>query len=456
MKAAQAVGLEEKEEVKKPVLAGEVEKSIALGRSGLIRNQKRAAVNLSRLSKDSDRVRNQIVDEGGILPIIQMCRSKSQEVQLLAFLTMGQLARTNSNRTKMLENGAVVLLLEGLKHKKYEVRSASVFALGNMGEYEEARLRIISEGACPGLIKFLGEGFRENSLEEELQCLDAIHKLSQHQKNHMRMVRDNILPILFEIVQSALKSNRHKSLAMKSLAEITKSENTHKKIADFDQVTGVRRIIRLCEYYDDSVRVYAAEAVGNLAQNPVLIQKLTEDDVLHPLKNMLKSEKVNVVLNAVKAVYSLARDPQNQKLIVRENFIPHLLKRSNCGSDEIEQLVVLTLCQLARSNVNRPKILFHGGFKPLIYNAQYGKTEELKRVSQDVLSNLFQLPGAKRDELVRRAAEKFKQGLRSRQGEFGSAQNEAKTKNTNKRATAAEIIFAGGGNDEDSSDDDKG
>ena len=98
MKAAQAVGLEEKEEVKKPVLAGEVEKAIALGRSGLIRNQKKAAVNLARLAKDSDRVRNQIVDEGGILPIIQMCRSKSQEVQLLAYQCMGQLALTQSNR----------------------------------------------------------------------------------------------------------------------------------------------------------------------------------------------------------------------------------------------------------------------------------------------------------------------------------------------------------------------
>lgn len=98
VKAAQAVGLEEKEEVKKPVLAGEVEKSIALGRSGLIRNQKKAAVNLWRLSKDSDRVRNQIVDEGGILPLIQMCRSKSQEVQLLAFRSMGELAKTHTNR----------------------------------------------------------------------------------------------------------------------------------------------------------------------------------------------------------------------------------------------------------------------------------------------------------------------------------------------------------------------
>lgn len=267
-------------------------------------------------------------------------------------------------------------------------------------------------------------------------------------------MRDGVLPTLFEIVQSALKSNRHKSLAMKTIAEITKNESTHKKIADFEQTTGVRRIIKLCDYYDDSVRVYAAEAVGNLAQNPVLIQKLTEEGVLDAMKKMLKSEKENVVKNAIKAVYSLARDTQNQKLIVRENFIPHLLRRAHCGVEEIEQLVVLTLAQLARCTVNRPKILFHGGFKPLIYNAQYGKTDELRRVSQDVLSNLFQLPGAKRDELVRKAAEKFKQGLRTRQGEFGSAaQKDTKAKSKQKRQTAAEIIFAGGGNDDDSSDD---
>lgn len=325
-----------------------------------------------------------------------------------------------------------------------------------MGEYEDARLRIISEGACPGLIKFLGEGFRDNSLEEELMCLEALHKLSGHTKNHMRMVRDGILPILFEIVQSALKSNRHKVFAMKTIAEICKSESTHKKIADHDQMTGVRRIIKLCDYYDDNVKIYAAEAVGNLAQNPVLISKLTEDDVLDPLKKMLKSQRENVVLNSVKALLSLARDPTNQKLIVRQNFIPHLINRANCGSDEIEQTVVLTIAQLARCNVNRPKILFHGGFKPLIYNAQYGKTEELRRVSSDVLSNLFQLPGAKRDELVRRAAEKFKQGLRNRQGEFGSAKKDAKKESKTKRQTAAEIIFSGGGNDDDSSDDEKG
>ena len=66
--------------------------------------------------------------------------------------------------------------------------SLRVILPGNMGEHEEARLRIISEGAVPGMIKFLKEEHRENSLEEELMCLEAIYSLSQHQKNHMRMV----------------------------------------------------------------------------------------------------------------------------------------------------------------------------------------------------------------------------------------------------------------------------
>lgn len=115
VKAAQAVGLEEKEEVRKPVLAGEVEKSIALGRSGLIRNQKKAAVNLCRIAKDSDRVRNQIVDEGGIMPLVQMCKSKSGEVQLLAYQTMAQLALTSSNRCSgELSPGVRLLSLQPL------------------------------------------------------------------------------------------------------------------------------------------------------------------------------------------------------------------------------------------------------------------------------------------------------------------------------------------------------
>eukprot|EP00286_Rhodomonas_abbreviata_P002262 CAMPEP_0181347824 /NCGR_PEP_ID=MMETSP1101-20121128/34081_1 /TAXON_ID=46948 /ORGANISM="Rhodomonas abbreviata, Strain Caron Lab Isolate" /LENGTH=449 /DNA_ID=CAMNT_0023460057 /DNA_START=389 /DNA_END=1734 /DNA_ORIENTATION=+ len=420
IKVAQAVGLEEKKEERRPAMPGEVEKSIAMGRSGLIRNQKKAAINLYRLSRDSDRVRNQIVEEGGLLPLIQMYRSKSSEVQLLSLKTLGELAKTSSNRVKMHENGAIVPLLEGLKHKKYDIRETSVWAIGNIAEYDEARIRLVAEGCTPGLIKFLNEGTKENSLEAELIGLKAAHILSQHSKNHTRMVRDNMLPTLFDVVHSPLKSIKHKSLAMKTLAELSKHESNHKRIKDLGETSGLKRIIKLVGYYDDSVRIYAAATVENLAQNQSLVGELVDQDVLIPLKEMLKSDKHHAVLRSVKAICALAKDSDNQKKIVQENMIPHLLKKAHCGVDEIEEAVTKTLALLAQSNVNRPKILFHGGFKPLIYNMNYGKNEEIKKESKEVVANLFKLPGAKRDELVRKAADKFRVGMGARDGDtFG-------------------------------------
>lgn len=129
------------------------------------------------------------------------------------------------------------------------------------------------------MIKFLNEGQMENSLDAELIGLKAVLELSQHSKNHTRMVRDNILPTLFDVVHSPLKSNKHKSLAMKTLAELSRHEQNHRRIKDLGESTGLRRIIALCSYYDDSVRIHAAATVENLAQNNTYSGELVDDGV---------------------------------------------------------------------------------------------------------------------------------------------------------------------------------
>jgi len=260
-------------------------------------------------------------------------------VQLLSIKTIAELAKTTKNRVTMLENGACTPVLDALKHKRYEVREAGIHAVSNLGEYDEAKKRIVADGATPGIIKFLAEGYKDNSLEAEITGLTAALKLSQTPANHTRMVRDNILPTLFEFVHSPLKSNKHKSIAMQTLAELCKHENNHKRIVDLSDGTGTQRIIALCGYYDDAVRIHAAEAVEHLAVNPILVQKLAQEGVVKPLKDMLKTNKHHAVLRSVKALCALAQDPENQKMIVRENMIPHLLKKSNCGVDEIETTI---------------------------------------------------------------------------------------------------------------------
>jgi hypothetical protein len=94
---------------------------------------------------------------------------------------------------------------------------------------------------------------------------------------------------------------------------------------------------------------------------------------------------------------------------------------------------------------------------------QYGR-DELKEQSRQVLSNLFKMPGAKRDMLVKKAVTKFKDGGQKRRDEgtyglgggggFGKGGGGKGGGRGGKATNAAALIYGRGGNDDDSSDED--
>ena len=130
------------------------------------------------------------------------------------------------------------------------------------------------------------------------------------------------------------------------------------------------------------------------------------------------------------------QDPLNQIKIVQLGCLDALMKLSRCGVDELEATATRTLGRLAKNNINRPKMLYKGAVKPLVYNAQYaarcrralppraaatrdvrgryGASEESKMHSKTVLSGLFKTDAHKRDSMVRKAADKFKALLKKR------------------------------------------
>ena len=60
----------------------------------------------------------------------------------------------------------------------------------------------------------------------------------------------------------------------------------------------------------------------------------------------------------------------NQIKIVQLGALDALMKLSRCGVDELEATATRTLGRLAQNNINWPKMLYKGAFKPLVYNAQ--------------------------------------------------------------------------------------
>ncbi len=104
---------DEKEPEKRPVVPGEVEKSIVLARSNLIRNQKKAAMNLHRLASDSDHIRYLIVQEGGVVPLINMFKAKSSEVQEYCLRALGEVIKImRLNSIDVIINRFVYLALQ--------------------------------------------------------------------------------------------------------------------------------------------------------------------------------------------------------------------------------------------------------------------------------------------------------------------------------------------------------
>lgn len=72
------------------------------------------------------RIRNQIVDEGAVVPLITMSKAKSAEVLELVLKTLGELAKTPDNRQKIVDNGGCTPMVDGLKHKKFAIRMVRV------------------------------------------------------------------------------------------------------------------------------------------------------------------------------------------------------------------------------------------------------------------------------------------------------------------------------------------
>ena len=278
-------------------------------------------------------------------------------------------------------------------------------ALLRIVEYEEARPKLVSEGITNPIVQLLGA----DNLEVELTVIRLAARLAAHPKNHLRMVRDGILKPLFAIIRSQMKSVGHKKFAMAALAELCTSPDNHRKVCE-DQ--GMQTIVGMVAFYSEDVRPFAAVACERLCDNPSLSRALVEEGLLSHLVPMLKSGKYKMQLTAACALSALAENRDNSLLIVREGGLIPLIRLSRCGKDDLEAAAGLGLARVAKNPINRPKLLFHGGFKPLIYNAQYGATEEVRDTCMDVLASLFKTSAHRKDELVRKAAEKFKSGMK--------------------------------------------
>jgi hypothetical protein len=121
------------------------------------------------------------------------------------------------------------------------------------------------------------------------------------------MVRDGILPRIFAVLRSPMKSIKHKHYACVILSEVCTPPDNHRQICEEG---GLNAMVALCGHFSDEVRSFAALAVERLGENSALRRPLVEAGVVPPLVIMLGAVKLFSQKNAALALGSLAQVPK--------------------------------------------------------------------------------------------------------------------------------------------------
>lgn len=270
-------------------LPSEIAKSVALSRSGLIRNQKMAALNLYRLSQISHDARLHIVYEGGLLPLTAMSKSKSLETQILSLKILGELSKAILNRQSMLENGVSSSLIEALSHSSMDVKRAALLGLENLSSDHHVACQIAREGSILSLIKVIDMNEQSTGRyfgtdiwvidnvswhDSQLSALRICLHVSKVIQSGYRSERFGLISSVIKVGKYPLNTLGHKVLALQILSNMCANEVNHKKICDND---GLGYMVKILSDDIEALVAPALEAVERMSMNPVLIRKIGVD-----------------------------------------------------------------------------------------------------------------------------------------------------------------------------------
>ena len=118
------------------------------------------------------------------------------------------------------------------------------------------------------------------------------------------MVRDGILPRIFYVLRSPMKSVKHKHFACVVLSEMCLPLDNHRQVCEEG---GLNAMVALCSHFSEDVRSFAALAVERLGENAALRRPLVEAGVVPPLVAMLSAPKLFSQKNSALALGSLAQ-----------------------------------------------------------------------------------------------------------------------------------------------------
>lgn len=255
-----------------------------------------------------------IVNLGGLEPLIRQMLSPNVEVQCNAVGCITNLATHDDNKAKIARSGALVPLTRLAKSKDMRVQRNATGALLNMTHSDENRQQLVGAGAIPVLVALL------NSTDTDVQyyCTTALSNIAVDAANRKKLAQTEP-----RLIQS---------------------------------------LVNLMDSSSPKVQCQAALALRNLASDEKYQLEIVRANGLAPLYRLLQSTYLPLILSSVACIRNISIHPLNESPIIDFNFVSPLIDLLvSTEHEEVQCHAASTLRNLAATSERNKRIIVEAG-----------------------------------------------------------------------------------------------
>ncbi|KOO32569.1 beta-glucan synthesis-associated [Chrysochromulina tobinii] len=335
---------------------------LALLNAMSVEAQVNAAEALSNLARDNPETQMAIAKAGGIAPLLAMLPCKSQEAQAQGASALAQLTRYNrENQSSFSKQGGIQQLVPLLTNKNLTVQAMAALCLTEVVKDNRENQTLASETGCiANLVDQLKNNDRAPGVEEvKAEAAGAIWVLSDHHDKNKQAVADagGIQPTVMILAGGTARAQEHSAYALASLGA--------------GNVTNQRQITTLlvgCLSSGSAMaKANATALLEKLVQeNPTSQQEIAMAGPLLDLIGLLKDGSDGAKRFALWSL-SLSISPDNQKTLLEEGVIDPIVAALTSDESSARQQAAAAISRLALKNPKTQLALGEkGAITPLI------------------------------------------------------------------------------------------
>jgi hypothetical protein len=293
--------------------------------------------------------------------LVQLLNNNADSIQeqaanALASMADGTSAGARSNRREIVESGGLRPLLSMLKGSTHGQKAASALAIGNLAHgSRQNQDALVKKNAIPLLLEMLGSPHPQ----VQWKSCWAIANLAQLPQNKVIIAQQGCIPALAALLNAEENSDDQvQKYGAMAIAYIAAGNNANKvAIANSG---AVEPLTRFTFSTNEGVVESATLALAKLAAHGGNSAIVGESGGTARLVKLLQSPILGIQKNAISAVAALCMGNDSNKVRIAEaGAIPDICALLNSNNGMVLESTVTALAQLAMINSNKAAIANH-------------------------------------------------------------------------------------------------